>query len=63
MSFMETRDYQHVMNLTAFGQAVPQTLKEYEHTLLKLRTKQGIQTNLILSDGCEADWLPKCCAV
>ncbi|WP_239662905.1 winged helix-turn-helix domain-containing protein, partial [Serratia marcescens] len=41
-------------------QAVPQTLKEYEHTLLKRRTKQGIQTNLILSDDCEADWLPKC---
>ena len=51
------------MNLTAFGQAVPQTLKEYEHTLLKRRTKQGIQTNLILSDECEADWLPKCGAV
>ncbi|MBH3206606.1 toprim domain-containing protein [Serratia marcescens] len=63
LSFMAARGYQHVMNLTAFGQAVPQTLKEYEHTLLKRRTKQGIQTNLILSDECEADWLPKCGAV
>ncbi len=60
LSFMAARGYQHVMNLTAFGQAVPQTLKEYEHTLLKRRTKQGIQTNLILSEECEADWLPKC---
>lgn len=57
---MAARGYQHVMNLTAFGQAVLQTLKEYEHTLLKRRTKQGIQTNLILSDESEADWLPKC---
>ena len=40
LSFMAARGYQHVMNLTAFGQAVPQTLKEYEHTLLKRRTKQ-----------------------
>ena len=63
LSFMAARGYQHVMNLTAFGQAVPQTLKEYEHTLLKRRTKQGIQTNLILSEECEADWLPKCGAV
>lgn len=46
-----------------FSQAVPQTLKEYEHTLLKRSTKQGIQTNLILSEECEADWLPKCYAV
>ena len=48
------------MNLTAFGLAVPQTLKEYEHTLLKRRTKQGMQTNVVLSEECEADWLPKC---
>ncbi|HGM5364460.1 TPA: winged helix-turn-helix domain-containing protein [Serratia marcescens] len=63
LSFTAARGYQQVMNLTAFGQAVPQTLKEYEHTLLKRRTKQGIQTNLILSEECEADWLPKCGAV
>ncbi len=60
---MAARGYQHVMNLTAFGQAVPQTLKEYEHTLLKRRTKRGIQTNLILSEECKVDWLPKCAAV
>ncbi|SUI38982.1 Uncharacterized protein conserved in bacteria [Serratia marcescens] len=41
LSFMAARGYQHVMNLTAFGLAVPQTLKEYEHTLLKRRTKLG----------------------
>lgn len=39
LSFMAARGYQHVMSLTAFGQAVPQTLKKYEHTLLKRRTK------------------------
>ncbi|CAI1715261.1 hypothetical protein [Serratia marcescens] len=45
--------YQHVMNLTAFGQAA--TLKEYEHTLLKRRAKLGIQTSLRLNDGCDLD--------
>jgi putative DNA primase/helicase len=39
LSFMAARGYQYVMNLTAFGQAVRQTLKKYEHTLLKRRTK------------------------
>ena len=48
------------MNLTAFGRAVPQTLKEYEIEFFKKKTNQGVQTNLILSEDCEADWLPKC---
>ncbi len=39
LSFMAARGYQHVMNLTAFGQAVPQTLKITEHTL-KRRTSR-----------------------
>jgi len=60
LSFMEARGHKHPMNLTAFGRAVPQTLKEYEVMLLKRKTNQGIQTNLILNDDCEADWLPKC---
>jgi len=37
---------------------VPQTLKEYERVLLKRRTNNGIQTNLILHEDSEADWLP-----
>ena len=48
------------MSLTAFGQAVPQTLKEYETELLKRKTKNGIQTSLELIEECEADWLPRC---
>ena len=48
------------MSLTAFGQVVPQTLKEYEIELLKRKTKNGIQTSLELSEDCEADWLPLC---
>jgi len=60
LSFMEARGHKHPMNLTAFGRAVPQTLKEYEIMLLKRKTNQGIQTNLILNEDCEADWLPKC---
>ncbi|MEL5629043.1 primase-helicase zinc-binding domain-containing protein [Serratia nevei] len=63
LSFMAARGYQHVMNLTAFGLAVPQTLREYEKTLLKHKTRLGMQTNVVLSEECEADWLPKCGAV
>ncbi len=39
--------------------AEPQMLKEYEHTLLKRRTKHGMQTNLILSEENEEGWLLK----
>lgn len=60
LSFMESRGHQHPLSLTAFGQAVPQTLKEYEPTLLKRRTNNGIQTNLMLHEDSEADWLPTC---
>ncbi len=30
LSFIESRGHQHPLSLTAFGHAVPQTLKEYE---------------------------------
>jgi len=60
LSFMEARGHQHPMSLTAFGLAVPQTLKEFEIELLKRKTKNGIQTSLELSGDCEADWLPRC---
>jgi putative DNA primase/helicase len=62
LSFMESRGHQHPLSLTAFGQAVPQTLKEYERVLLKRRTNNGIQTNLTLHKDSEADWLPACSA-
>lgn len=62
LSFMESRGHQHPLSLTAFGQAVPQTLKEYERVLLKRRTNNGIQTNLTLHEDSEADWLPTCSA-
>lgn len=60
LSFMESRGHQHSLSLTAFGQAVPQTLKEYERVLLKRRTNSGVQTNLTLHEDSEADWLPVC---
>lgn len=60
LSLMESRGHQHPLSLTAFGQAVPQTLKEYERVLLKRRTNNGIQTNLTLHEDSEADWLPAC---
>lgn len=55
LSFMESRGHLHPLSLTAFGQAVPQTLKEYERVLLKRRTNNGIQTNLTLHEDSEAD--------
>lgn len=60
LSFMEARGHQRPMSLTAFGRAVPQTLREYEIEFLKRKTNQGMQTNLTLDDDSEADWLPKC---
>jgi len=60
LSFMESCGHQHPLSLIAFGQAVPQILKEYERVLLKRRTNNGIQTNLTLHDDSEADWLPAC---
>nr|WP_254603965.1 primase-helicase zinc-binding domain-containing protein [Serratia marcescens] len=60
LSYMEARGHKYPLNLTAFGRAVPQTLREYGIALLKRKTNQGMQTNLILSEDCEADWLPKC---
>lgn len=60
LSFMEARGHQHPMSLTAFGLAVPNTLHEYEIALLKRKTKQGMQTNLVLRNESDADWLPKC---
>ncbi len=63
LSFMESRWHQHPMSLMAFGQAIPQTLKEYEIELLKRKTRNGIQTSLELSDDCQSDWLPRCYAL
>lgn len=60
LSFMQARGHQRPMSLTAFGRAVPQTLREYEIEFLKRKTNQGMQTNLTLNDDSEADWLPKC---
>ena len=59
LSFMEARGHQHPINLSLFGKFIPQTMKEYEIEFLKRKTNQGVQTNLILNEDCEADWLPK----
>lgn len=59
---MESRGYQHPLPLKTFGQAMPQTLKEYERVLIKRRMNDGIQTNLTLHEDDETDWLPACSA-
>ncbi|WP_369799145.1 hypothetical protein [Pantoea sp. NGS-ED-1003] len=43
------------MSQTDFGQAVPQTLKEYEIELLNRKIKNGIQSSLELSEDCKGD--------
>ncbi|MEA9393500.1 primase-helicase zinc-binding domain-containing protein [Acerihabitans sp. TG2] len=63
LSFMEARGYQKPMSLTAFGLALSGILREYGCELIKHKSKNGIQTNLDLSDDSEADWLPQCNAV
>jgi len=63
LSFMEARGYQKPMSLTAFGLALSGILREYGCELIKHKSKNGIQTNLELSDDSEADWLPQCNAV
>lgn len=60
LSFMKSRGHQHLLSLTAFGQAVPQTLKEYERILLKRRTNNSDQTNLTLHKDSGAYWQPAC---
>ena len=59
LSFMEARGHQHPITLSLFGKFIPQSMKEYEIEFLKRKTNQGVQTNLILNEDCEADWLPR----
>ena len=44
----------------AFGQAVPQRLKEYEIALPERKTKNGIQTRLEMSEDGEYYGLQRC---
>ncbi|MER3384075.1 phage/plasmid primase, P4 family [Pectobacterium aroidearum] len=60
LSFMESRGHQKPLALTAFGLALPTMMSEYGQIYLKRKTKQGMQTNLALTDECDTDWLPKC---
>lgn len=58
--YMETNGYKNTLSLTMFGKGMPLILKEYELQYEKPWTNQGIQTNLILKEKSNVDWLPKC---
>lgn len=42
-----------------FGLGLPMMLKEYGLDYEKRHTKQGTQTNLMLTEDSNPDWLPK----
>lgn len=58
--YMESQGYKNVLSLKMFGLGLPLMLKEYGLNYDKRRTNQGMQTNLILREESNADWLPKC---
>ncbi|GAB0709064.1 TPA: primase-helicase zinc-binding domain-containing protein [Escherichia coli] len=58
--YMEANGYKHVLSLKMFGLGLPMMLKEYGMNYEKRHTKQGTQTNLMLREDSNGDWLPKC---
>ncbi|EOV9601919.1 primase-helicase zinc-binding domain-containing protein [Cronobacter malonaticus] len=58
--YMEAHGYKNTLSLTMFGKGLSSMLKEYGMNYGKRRTNQGMQTNLVLRDESNADWLPKC---
>ncbi|MFB0713756.1 primase-like DNA-binding domain-containing protein [Buttiauxella noackiae] len=58
--YMEANGYKNTMSLTMFGKGLPVMLKEYGVNYEKRRTNQGMQTNLILVEESNTDWMPKC---
>ncbi|EPY4417898.1 primase-helicase zinc-binding domain-containing protein [Escherichia coli] len=58
--YMEANGYRNVLSLKMFGLGLPMMLKEYGMNYEKRHTKQGTQTNLMLKDESNGDWLPKC---
>ncbi|EOI5754729.1 primase-helicase zinc-binding domain-containing protein [Enterobacter hormaechei] len=58
--YMEANGYRNVLSLKKFGLGLPVMLKEYGLNYEKRHTKQGTQTNLMLREDSNGDWLPKC---
>ncbi|UNK62344.1 primase-helicase zinc-binding domain-containing protein [Buttiauxella ferragutiae] len=60
LTYMEANGYKNVLSLKMFGLGLPMMLKEYGLDYEKRHTKQGTQTNLMLAEESNPDWLPKC---
>lgn len=58
--YMEAHGYKNTLSLTMFGKGLSAMLKKYGLNYDKRRTNQGMQTNLILREESNADWLPTC---
>ncbi|WP_318389683.1 primase-helicase zinc-binding domain-containing protein [Enterobacter sp.] len=58
--YMEANGFKNTLSLTMFGKGLASMLKEYGLNYEKKRTNQGMQTNLMLREESNADWLPKC---
>ncbi|VEB91358.1 Poxvirus D5 protein-like [Citrobacter koseri] len=60
LTYMEANGYKNVLSLKMFGLGVPMMLKEYGLNYAKRHTRQETQTNIILNEESNSDWLPKC---
>lgn len=60
LTYMEANGYKNVLSLKMFGLGLPMMLKEYGVNYAKRHTRQGTQTNIILNEESNSDWLPKC---
>ncbi len=58
--YMKAHGYRNALSLTMFGKGLSAMLKEYVLNYEKRHTNQGMQTNLVLREESNADWLPKC---
>ncbi len=58
LAYMKANGYRNPLSMKSFSQALESILREYGLNYLKRRTKSGIQTNLVLLDDSNADWLP-----
>ncbi len=59
LACMEANGYKNPLSMKMSGLSMDGILREYGLNYLKRRTKQGIQTNLVLTDDSNTDLLLK----
>ncbi|ENX6896117.1 primase-like DNA-binding domain-containing protein, partial [Escherichia coli] len=62
LSYMRAHGFSKPVTLTRFGADMPGAMAEYGREYMKKRTKEGVRSNVILTDESE-DWLPSCAPV